>query len=77
MNGRLEKISEICVRNELGFWDVMRIYSKYSTKVYVRNYKELGENRLQYGHPVLEERTMRLVERYFDIKKQKELKKLK
>lgn len=71
MNNRLETIREICVRNELDFWDVMRIYTKYSTKVYVRNYKPLGDNRLQYGYQDLEKRTMDLTERYFDIMKQR------
>ena len=75
MNRRLETITEICVRNELNFWDVMEIYTRYNAKVYLRAYKR-NENHQLYN-PELEERTMRLTERYFDIKKQKELNKLK
>jgi hypothetical protein len=74
MNSRLETIREICIRNELDFWDVMRIYTKYSNKVYIKNYKK-GDNRLQYGHPELEQKVMDLTERYFDIRKWKELRK--
>ena len=75
MNSRLETIREICVRNELGFLDVMRIYSKFNNRVYFQSIKK-GENFLLYN-PILEERTLRLTERYFDIKKVKELKNMR
>ena len=75
MNKRLDTITEICVRNELNFYEVMEIYTRYNAKVYLRAYKQNKNHQLY--NPELEERTLRLTERYFDIKKQKELRRMK
>jgi hypothetical protein len=62
---RIEKIREIAIRNEKPFYDVMSIYTKASTKVYVNNFRdEIG---LPYGHPSLEQKTLNITERYFQI----------
>ena len=75
MNSRLETIREIAVRNELNFIEVMEIYTRFNMRVYLQNVKK-GDKMLLYD-PVLEERTMKLTEKYFDIKKIKDLNKLR
>lgn len=74
-NKRLEKILEICMNNELKFLDVMEIYTRFSSKVYVESVKK-GEQ-FQLYNPILEERTMKLTERYFNIKKIRDLNRTK
>jgi hypothetical protein len=72
MSQRLDKILDICRENDLNFLDVMEIYTKFNSKVYARSVRK-GEQ-FQLYNPVLEERTMKLTQRYFDIKKVKALK---
>jgi hypothetical protein len=62
---KLEAIREIAIKTEKPFYDVMNIYTKASTKVYVRNFRE--ERGLPYGHPSLEQKTLNMTERYFKI----------
>jgi len=72
---RLEMIEEICIRNERKFMEVAEIFLKYNARVYVRSIK--GGESFKLYNPILEEETMRLTERYFDIKAYKELRRLK
>lgn len=67
---RLENIREIAIRNELPFYTVMDIYTRFNSKVYVRSIRK-GEQLLLYN-PILEEQTFKLTERYIDIKKQRD-----
>lgn len=73
MTKRLDTILDICVKNDLSFLEVMEIYTIYNSRVYARSVKK-GE-KFQLYNPILEEKTMKLTERYFDIKKARELKK--
>jgi hypothetical protein len=66
---RLDKILDICASNKLNFIEVMKIYTRYNRKVYARSVKK-GEQ-LQLYNPILEDRTMKLTERYFRIKENK------
>lgn len=72
---RLESIREIAIRNELPLYNVMEIYTRFNSRVYIASIKK-GEQLLLYN-PILEEKTFRLTERYFDIKKLKDLERLK
>lgn len=62
----LEAVDEIAVRNELPFFDVFGIYYEF----YKRDIKESGEIRSYV--PVLQEKTYRLTERYFDMQRKRE-----
>lgn len=67
----LNAINEISIRNELDFFDVFGVYYEG----YKRDFKENRE--FKFYTPFLEDKTFKLTERYFDIRKIKELKKYK
>ena len=69
---RINTITELAVRNELPYLEVMQIYTKASCKIYTREVKK-GRKFLMYD-PKLEEEVFKLTERYFDIKKIRDLK---
>ena len=68
---RKETIEELAIRNELPRLEVLKIYSKFNYKLYLRKAKET--KRIVKYNEGIEEQTFRLTERYFDIQKVKEL----
>ncbi len=70
----IDRIKEIAVRNELPFFNVLGAYVGSNTKIYNKNLGAVGK--LKYSLQ-LEEDALRLTERYLDIKRRKELNKLR
>ena len=68
---RKETIEELAVRNELPIMKVMEIYTKASCKIYFRESKK--NKKVFLYNPALEEQIFKLVEKYFDINKWREL----
>jgi hypothetical protein len=73
---RLDAITELSVRNEIPYSEVMNIYIRFNNRVYKSANKERKGNKAMYYNPTLEEKVFNLTERYFDIENFKELKAL-
>lgn len=71
---RLDAITELSVRNEIPYSEVMNIYFRFNKRVYKSANKDREGNKAMYYSPTLEEKVFDLTERYFDIENFKELK---
>lgn len=61
---RIEDIREISLNHGAPFYEVMKIYTSASNKVYIHNFRK---EQLTYGHPKLEAKVYDITDRYFKI----------
>lgn len=69
MTKRLDKIIEIAEKIEFPIYKVIDIYSRFKSRIYFQSVRK-GENP-QLDNSLLEEKTLKLTERYFLINKKK------